>query len=883
MRLTLLALRVGRLCSAVAALTLCLGLSACGTDDSSTGGSPEEEATPAETETPTGTEPGAETPETSTPGTETPGPTPSTPGPGTTTPGTPNPGSPDPETGTPTPDPENPTPDPENPTPDPENPTPDTGTPVSGPMPTFTRVTLFDNLPGAAWLTPTDLDEDGFDELLLTTLSEGIDFTSMPPLGNGGAWVLSRDGGPPTDGSGHGTWTAERAFDPSAGIGFPNRSTVMDVDNDGVDDWVVAAGFVAKPTGKIVWMKGSVQQGTLSFAGAPREIPVRDPERWYHEVMPVDLDNDGDLDFVTTNNNTRTQLLGGLALGTSQVEWFENQGVAGQALFEAHTIAEAGGSLFDMHDLDADGDEDILLPQFFGGASLVWLENPGNPKDAWTEHLIDDSTGRGFIAEVVDLEGDGDLEIVYGDHDHQAAAAPDEKIMGIYWWDLPAPGEIHGLADWSATKHVLHEGFHVTQSDPNQYGAPGVLRLGDIDQDGDLDVSVSGDGDEGLYLFVQHAPETFEMMTIDTGHESSGDHVMMDLDGDGDMDYVWAVFGPAGMSIQSYVYAFLQGPPVMPPDPDTDGEGEGSDPSDTPAGDTPFEQGPHTWTRVPTTLNSLASAPFPSTFDVVSFIPDTPGAHPVLIFHDGFNLSGELYHSYGEHLASWGFVAVIADMPATMLEQRTHIGLSDRMIEVMDWVELLGADPNGPLAGRADSTRMALAGHSLGGKIAILTATRDPRPIAIYTLDAVDSLPPFSFANPADNPSVTPELMDQVSVPLVLVGETTNSEGFTPCAPAAENFEQYFNAATGPTLMIEVLGASHMSFLDNPNCGLTCSACPAGTDDPAETLTLARGLMVAFLKGELEEDTSFDTYLVGDAMQQKIAAGIVTMQAKNGF
>lgn len=83
--------------------------------------------------------------------------------------------------------------------------------------------------------------------------------------------------------------------------------------------------------------------------------------------------------------------------------------------------------------------------------------------------------------------------------------------------------------------------------------------------------------------------------------------------------------------------------------------------------------------------------------------------------------------------------------------------------------------------------------------------------------------------------------------------------------------------------MVELIGASHMSFLDNPNCGLTCSACPAGTDDPAETRRLTRGLMVAFLKGELDEDNTFDTHLVGDSMQQKIAAGVVTMQAKNGF
>ena len=50
----------------------------------------------------------------------------------------------------------------------------------------------------------------------------------------------------------------------------------------------------------------------------------------------------------------------------------------------------------------------------------------------------------------------------------------------------------------------------------------------------------------------------------------------------------------------------------------------------------------------------------------------------------------------------------------------------------------------------------------------------------------------------------------------------------------------------GWSVEIDFIGASHMSFLDNPNCGLDCSVCPAGTDDPTTTRILTQGFMVAF-------------------------------------
>ena len=52
-----------------------------------------------------------------------------------------------------------------------------------------------------------------------------------------------------------------------------------------------------------------------------------------------------------------------------------------------------------------------------------------------------------------------------------------------------------------------------------------------------MDVSVAGDGDDGIYVYVQEADGSFEEVLIDSGTIMSGDHHMADLDGDGDIDF----------------------------------------------------------------------------------------------------------------------------------------------------------------------------------------------------------------------------------------------------------------------------------------------------------------------------------------------------------
>ncbi len=415
---------------------------------------------------------------------------------------------------------------------------------VSGALPTFERKTILDQ-PGAAYMKPADLNADGYPELLLTTLAEGLDSTVFPPISSGGAYVISRKGGKATGSLGE--FEATTVFNRDSkvedagemvGVGFPNESELIDVDNDGVLDWLIGAGFLPKPRGLLVWMKGK-RDG--SFDPPKKTIPVPDKTCWYHLTLPTDMDGDGDEDFVTTCHISET----GNPFVESRLEWFENPG-DDSGVFKHHAIGAGGGALLTLHDIDEDGDIDILAPQFFDPDGLVWWEQTGEKGSAWTRHLINVSTGRGFITQLADMNGDGRLDVLYGNHNNEIATNPLHRTMGIYWWEIPSKDTVRDLENWDATMHVVYEGFEVDgDGDGDRASAPGMIQVGDIDGDCDMDVSASGDGDLGLYLFVQQE-SSFEKIELhrDPLNVNSGEQHMLDMDGDGDLDLVWAIFGP---------------------------------------------------------------------------------------------------------------------------------------------------------------------------------------------------------------------------------------------------------------------------------------------------------------------------------------------------
>lgn len=255
------------------------------------------------------------------------------------------------------------------------------------------------------------------------------------------------------------------------------------------------------------------------------------------------------------------------------------------------------------------------------------------------------------------------------------------------------------------------------------------------------------------------------------------------------------------------------------------------------------------------------------------YLPDRTGAAPAVIFVHGFQLTGDAFASYGERLASWGFVAVLPTMGDTLLEPRTHRQLAADTALMVDW---LVADPT--ISPRVDPTRIAAGGHSRGGKQSLFAASLDSRIVASFNLDPVDSAPPFG-GDTEDFPSVAPERMGDVQIPTGFVGAVRAAEEVfgQQCAPTEDNYRAYYEAATSPSFVWTIPEAGHLDFLDACE-GFTCQACVAG-EDPEWVARFSRGTMTAFYLVYLAGDDRFADWLDG-AEFTEAAAGRATVEQR---
>jgi dienelactone hydrolase len=230
-----------------------------------------------------------------------------------------------------------------------------------------------------------------------------------------------------------------------------------------------------------------------------------------------------------------------------------------------------------------------------------------------------------------------------------------------------------------------------------------------------------------------------------------------------------------------------------------------------------------------------------------------PGPFPLVIISSGFQLNRAQYALYGRHLASWSYVAITHDYAAS----GNHQAKAREVGQIIDWA--LG--PTSGLAARIQPEAIGVAGHSLGGKVSINAAILDARIKAVVGWDPVDALPPFGNDG---SMSVTPEMMGNLRVPLALLGELTDSVGGMSCAPAADNYQQYFIAACRAPDRLEVTIdlADHMDWIgDRSTCGLACLVCRNGETPDTTVQTITKRVTTAFLERHLRHTATLDPFL----------------------
>jgi len=221
-------------------------------------------------------------------------------------------------------------------------------------------------------------------------------------------------------------------------------------------------------------------------------------------VYAADVDGDGDLDVLSASRDD------------DKIAWYENGG-GSSPNFTEHviTIGADGATSVYAADVDGDGDLDVLSGSSYDN-KIAWYENDGSAPPAFTEHVITTAAGSVHSVYAVDVEGDGDLDVLY-------ASWGDNEIA---WY------ENQGGTPLVFTRHVV---------------AADVIRAtsvyaADVDRDGDVDVLSASRNDNEIAWYENDggSPPAFVGHVITTFADGARSVYAADVDGDGDVDVLSA-------------------------------------------------------------------------------------------------------------------------------------------------------------------------------------------------------------------------------------------------------------------------------------------------------------------------------------------------------
>jgi hypothetical protein len=174
--------------------------------------------------------------------------------------------------------------------------------------------------------------------------------------------------------------------------------------------------------------------------------------------------------------------------------WFECPSNPASGTWTRHDIGNATHNLTRavIVDIDEDGDMDIVSsPTEFGGSKLIWWEGPADPKSGpWIEHALTNYNDPNFhTLQVGDIDLDGHLDIFVGST-HGQCSVP--KLLWIFY-------------------NVNGDGSSWEEQKWNTPGGCWQGILGDVGSDGDLDILTAdyGDGNQGEFWENKTDPPTY--------------------------------------------------------------------------------------------------------------------------------------------------------------------------------------------------------------------------------------------------------------------------------------------------------------------------------------------------------------------------------------
>lgn len=438
-----------------------------------------------------------------------------------------------------------------------------------------------------------DHDDDGKDEIYLggagrgSPKIQGIQAYEYNPSTK--AWSAYGSGLP---------GTSSGDYYGALGLGDVNKDGNMDIVAPCPTQWYSSST-------KKVEIFTSNSQGAFTLAH------TFSPEQSTNEAEIADIDGDGSMD-----------------IAYSTYKGVEVQFGSGSATSWTKSSPSAAGNEIDgiaLGDLNNDGLMEIVATPYFSSTAIrLYVQGASR---SWTEITFKDANSEAFGIKIADLNNDGYNDVVYGDRNDN-----------IYVWCGNGGGSTGGTAfSWTDNSSGLPTDF----SDPQQ------VELGDVNEDGKLDIIASANGKNYSRIFLNNQPnawtEMFSSSRLYLGSGADGYGANFgDWDGDGHLDAAGCSWGNG---VDAWIINHDSAPPPEndPPMPDAgadqeimlgetvnlDGTGS-SDPEDAPSGDTAGDILTYDWnvTSYPTGSLIRDGSLSPSDSSAVpSFVPDKVGTY----------------------------------------------------------------------------------------------------------------------------------------------------------------------------------------------------------------------------------------------------------------